>query len=218
MCGDEVVMLQRIIDSQYRRPSGLLGRWIGRRMAQQHVPENVWTVSLLEAQPHDRILEIGFGPGLAVEKLAPKVTEGLIAGIDFSRVMVAAATTRNAAAVRAGRVKLRYGDAIRLVYDNASFDKAYSIHSIYFWRKPAAALKEIHRVLKPGGSLVMTILPKEKWNTGDSGKYIGMADCTPYSGEEMRVMLLKAGFSSTRIEMDTSDRSSPSNYSVIGTK
>src|SRR5688572_25002621 len=107
MCGDEVVMLQRIIDSQYRRPSGLLGRWIGRRMAQQHVPENMWTVSLLEAQPHDRILEIGFGPGLAVEELAPKVTEGLIAGIDFSRVMVAAANTRNAEAVRAGRVKLR---------------------------------------------------------------------------------------------------------------
>lgn len=211
-------MLQRIIDSQYRRPSGLLGRWIGRRMAQQHVPENVWTVSLLNAQPHDRILEIGFGPGLAVEKLIPRVTDGLIAGIDFSRVMVAAATTRNAEAVKAGRVKLRYGDAIRLVYDNASFDKAYSIHSIYFWRKPAAALKEIHRVLKPGGFLVMTILPKEKWNSVDPGKYIGMADCTPYSGEELRTMMLKAGFSSTSIEIDTSDKSSASNYSVIGIK
>ena len=211
-------MLQRIIDGQYRRPSGLLGRWIGRRMAQQHVPENLWTVSLLDAQPRDRILELGFGPGLAVEKLATKVTEGVVAGIDFSRTMVAVANTRNAEAVRAGRVKLRYGDALRLPYDNASFDKAYSIHSIYFWRKPAGSLKEIHRVLKPGGFLVMTILPKEKWNAGDPEKPIGTPDCTPYSGEELKNMLLKAGFSSTRIEVDTSDKASSSNYSVVAIK
>lgn len=211
-------MLQRIIDSQYGRPSGLLGRWIGHRMARQHVPENLWTVSLLDAQSHDRILEIGFGPGLAVEKLSTHVTEGLIAGIDFSRTMVSAANTRNAQAVREGRVKLRYGDAIRLSYDNASFDKAYSIHSIYFWRRPAGSLKEIHRVLKPHGFLVMTILPKEKWNAADPEKPIGTPDCTPYSGEELRTMLLKAGFTSTRIAIDTSDKSSPSNYSVIGVK
>ena len=211
-------MLQKIIDSQYRRPSGFLGRWIGRRMAQQHVPENLWTVSLLEAQPHDRILEIGFGPGLAVEKLSPKVTEGLIAGIDFSRTMVALASTRNAAAIGAGRVKLRYGDVLRLPYENASFDKAYSIHSIYFWRKPAGSLKEIHRVLKPSGFLVMTILPKEQWTATQPERLLGMPDCTPYSGEELRTMLLKAGFSSIRIEVDTSEKSSPSNYSVIAVK
>ena len=207
-------MFQGIINSQYARPSGLLGRWIGRRMAHQHVPENLWTVSLLDAQPRDRILEVGFGPGLAVEKLAPKVTEGLIAGIDFSRVMVAVANTRNAEAVRAGHVKLRYGDALRLAYDNGSFDKAYSIHSIYFWRKPVASLKEIHRVLKPKGTLVMTILPKEKWNAADAQK----PGVTPYTGEELRTMMLKVGFSSTRIEMDSSDKASPSNYSVIGIK
>ena len=73
-------MWQRVMDEQYRRPSGLLGRWVGNKMARQHVPENQWTVGLLAAQPHDRILEVGFGPGLAIERLAQQVTDGQIAG------------------------------------------------------------------------------------------------------------------------------------------
>jgi ubiquinone/menaquinone biosynthesis C-methylase UbiE len=211
-------MWQRMIDDQYRRPSGLLGRWIGRKMARQHLPENDWTVSLLEARPTDRIIEIGFGPGLAVERLTKTVTKGLVAGIDFSQTMVSTARARNTTAIRERRVNLRYGDAARLPYDAATFDKAYSIHSIYFWPQPDRVLAEIYRVLKPQGILVLTILPKSKWGPDDPAKPLGTPDCKPYSGEELTLMLLKAGFSSTRIIIDTKEGASPSNYSVIATK
>jgi len=67
-------MLRDIVDAQYRRPSGLLGRYIARRMERDHLPKNLWTVHPLDARPTDRILEIGFGPGFAIEALVQKVT------------------------------------------------------------------------------------------------------------------------------------------------
>jgi len=207
-------MFQKMIDDQYRRPSGWLGRWIGRKMAQQHIPENEWTVHLLNPQPEDRILEIGFGPGIAIERVAPHLKEGHIAGVDFSQTMVKAARKRNAKAVEAGHVDLRYGDVLHLPFSDGSFDKVYSIHSIYFWPRPVDGLREIYRVLKTGGTLILTILPKEKWGTGDPDKPVGTPECRPYSGEELREMLAEIGYVDIQIVVEEK-AVSPSNFSLV---
>jgi ubiquinone/menaquinone biosynthesis C-methylase UbiE len=131
--------------------------------------------------------------------------------------MVVAARRRNAAAVKAGRVDLRYGDAADLPFDDAAFDKAFSIHSLYFWPHPLAALKEVWRVLKPGGLLVMTILPKERWNADDPDAVARTPECRPYSGAELAQMMAEASFSVPRIEQD-SHPAHASSYSVIGVK
>ena len=191
-------MWQKYLDGQYRQPSGLVGRWVGSKMAEQHVAENLWTVALLDVQPSDRILEIGFGPGIAVEAAAKRAARGFVAGVDVSRTMVAAASKRNIAAIRAGKVELRHADAAHLPYPDASFNKAFSIHSIYFWRDPLLALKDIYRVLKPHGLLVLTVLPKEKWNLADPDE-AGAPDCRPYSGDELLALMREAGFTGERI-------------------
>ena len=209
-------MWQKYIDGQYRQPTGLIGRWIGGKMARQHQPENHWTVNLLDVQPTDHILEIGFGPGIAIEAVANHATSGLVAGIDFSQTMVTAARKRNAANLRAGKVDLRYGDAANLPFAENSFDKAYSIHSIYFWPNPTAVLTGILRVLKPNGFVVLTVLPKEKWNP-ENPDLAGTPECKPYSGEELKTLLSKCGFGNMKIEADNNP-GMPSNYSVIGCK
>ncbi len=206
-------MWQKILDGQYRRPSGLLGRWIGAKMLRQHRPENLWTVDLLMLEPGDHVLEVGFGPGLAIREAARRVTSGRVAGVDFSAVMVRTAQRRNAAAHRSGRVDLHQADAAELPFADSTFDKAYSIHSIYFWPDPLKALRELHRVLKPGGLLVLTILPKEKWNPSNPDA-AGTPECTPYAGSELIDLLTQSGFKEPRIEAD-SDPSYPSNYSVL---
>ncbi|MEO8287750.1 MAG: methyltransferase domain-containing protein [Chloroflexota bacterium] len=210
------------LDSQYRRPFGEVGRKVGEAMARDHLPENLWTIGQIDAQPGDHILEVGFGPGVAIEELLKHVTTGLVAGIDFSQTMVDAATRRNIQAIRAGRADLRYGDAIELPFADATFHKAFSIHSIYFWSEPMSALRELHRVLKPGGLLVLTVLPKEKWPPNPPGSPLdfGTPECTPYLGRELKQMLLDAGFSSTRIEADAASPpgSNSSNYSVLAVK
>jgi len=208
------MFLDKLLDNQYRRPSGLVGQFIGRRMAQQHVPENAWTVALLDALPADRILEIGFGPGIAVEALARIVTRGQIAGVDYSRAMVAAASRRNREAIRDGRVALQVGEAARLPFPDGAFDKVYGIHTIYFWPDGPAGLKEMHRVLRPGGTAVLTILPKERWPAAPDGS-LGTPECRVYAGAELMELMRATGFSRTRIESDP-DPAKASNYAVVG--
>ncbi|MFN8374444.1 MAG: class I SAM-dependent methyltransferase [Anaerolineae bacterium] len=210
-------MFQRYLDGQYRQPTGLIGRWIGAQMARQHQPENQWTVELLDIQPTDTLLEVGFGPGFAIAKAAERAQQGVVAGVDFSQAMVKAARRRCAAALRAGRVDLRLGDAARLPFADNSFDKAFSIHSIYFWKEPARALQEMHRVLKPEGMVIFTILPRERWNEHDPNAPVGTPDCHAYSGDELSALLLNAGFVQPRITAD-SQRQHRSNYSIIARK
>ena len=184
------------IDGQFRRPTGVVGRIIGGRMAQQHESENEWTVALLSVQPTDHILEIGFGPGTTIRRLATLASNGCVTGIDFSHTMVQVARTRNAATIKAGRVSLTYGNAANLPYSENSFDKALSIHALYFWPDALRVLQEIQCVLKPGGMLALTLLPREKW-LGD-GK--GTPDCRVYSADDIVKLMLAAGFSNTSIE------------------
>ncbi len=201
------------IDGQFRRPTGVVGRIIGGRMAQQHEPENEWTVALLSVQPTDHILEIGFGPGTTIQRLATLASEGQVTGIDFSHTMVRVARKRNAAAIKAGCVNLTYGNAANLPYSENSFDKALSIHALYFWPDALQTLQEIQCVLKPGGMLVLTLLPREKW-PGD-GK--GTPDCRVYSADDVEKLMLEAGFSSTSIEQ-TPQNALFRELAVIGVK
>ena len=207
-------LIEQILDAQYRRPSGWLGAWIGRRMAKDHLPENLWTVKVLRPQAGEHLLEIGFGAGVAIAELERNNRQLQICGIDFSRAMLSAAMRRNQAALREGRVRLYYGDAAVLPFDPESFDKVFSIHSIYFWPDPLAVLAEIRRVLKPGGWVVLTVLPKELWNVGQPDRVVGTAECRPYSGAELDAMLRQAGFRAVRIEADSAPLLR-SNYCVV---
>jgi ubiquinone/menaquinone biosynthesis C-methylase UbiE len=211
-------VLQRLfnLDPHYRRPSGWLGRYVGRSMARDHQPENQWTVAMLAVQPNDHILELGFGPGIAIQALTKLAPHGRISGIDFSKTMVHAAGRRNRAAVRRGQVALHYGDVARLPFADRSFDKAFGIHTIYFWPQPLAALREIRRVLKPGGALTITVLPKERWNELDPDLPVGTPECRPYSGAELLSMLAEAGFVQTRIAQG--DPQQRSNFCAIGVR
>ncbi len=207
-------MFEKYIAGQYRRPTGLIGRWIGQKMVEQHRPENLWTVALLDVQPADQILDIGFGGGFAIEEIAKHLQQGGISGVDFSGTMVRAASRRNAAAIKAGRVNVGKGDAAHLPFADAAFDKVFSINSLYFWMEPLVALRQIWRVLKPGGTLIITLLLTERW-PGE------IPAATPtfraYSGAELRDLLTDAGFVNIRLEADP-NLENRSSASVIGHK
>src|SRR5450759_1107921 len=99
--------LRRLV-RQFGHPGGIAGRMAGWVMAHRRSNQqrNRWAVSLLEVQPTERVLEIGFGPGIAIAELARRATQGHVYGIDHSQVMVGQASRRNADAVRARRVCL----------------------------------------------------------------------------------------------------------------
>src|SRR3954452_16189627 len=98
---------QRVI-RQFHHPTGLAGRLVGRVMAHRssNRQRNEWAVSLLDVQPADRVLEVGFGPGIAIRELSRRALDGAVYGVDHSDVMVQRARKRTPPAVRPGRLPL----------------------------------------------------------------------------------------------------------------
>jgi ubiquinone/menaquinone biosynthesis C-methylase UbiE len=155
------------IVAQFAHPRGPIGRLVGLIMAYENRERNAWAVSLLKVQPSDRVLEIGFGPGWAVERVAALARAGFVAGVDHSETMVQVAIARNAVAVREGRVALQQGSALALPYEAESFDKVMVVNSLHHWPDPLAGLREAWRVLTPGGLVLIVEQPRA--TTSDSG-------------------------------------------------
>ncbi len=137
------------------------------------------------------MLEIGFGPGLGVQRLAALVPQGQVAGVDSSPVMLEAASRRNAAAIAAGRVELQLGSVTALPYADDCFDRGLAVQVINYLAEPLPGLREWRRVMKPGGRVAVFFEGPEKFErTRDmlAGIY------TPYSEQEVMGLLEQAGF------------------------
>jgi ubiquinone/menaquinone biosynthesis C-methylase UbiE len=119
----------------------------------------VWVIDLLDIQAHDRVLEVGFGPGVGIQLLARAASAGYVAGVDVSAAMVAQATARNVQAIASGQVDLRHGAVERLPFADQTFDKTLAINSMQVWPDAVAGLREMRRVLKTGGSIALGFTP-----------------------------------------------------------
>lgn len=144
-------MTDFILQRMFGNPSGLLGWLGGIVMARTRRDFIEWVISELDVRSTDSVLEVGYGPGFAVERIAEITREGFIAGVDPSPVMVKQATVRNFKEIEAGRADLKQGIAGDLPYDNGLFDKALAVNSIQTWHDPIRGLNELARVLKPLG-------------------------------------------------------------------
>jgi ubiquinone/menaquinone biosynthesis C-methylase UbiE len=148
--------------SQFGRPRGLVGRAAGWVMAARgsNRRRNEWVASLLDVQPADRILEIGFGPGIAIRELARLAERGRVYGLDHSEVMMRQARRRNAAAVRSGTVDLRVGAVDALPVFDEPLDKILAVNSLPFWPDPIARLEELRALLAPHGRIAIAQQPR----------------------------------------------------------
>lgn len=168
--------LQAILMWTFGCPRGVIGRLGGRLMAGANEGCGRWVVDLLEVERHANILEVGFGSGVVIGYLSELASEGYVAGIDASPEMVEQASARNAAAADTGRVDLRCGEAAYLPFGDDRFDAALSVNSMQVWPDQVAGLREIFRVLRPGGRIALGFTPQ----AGQSRE--GLADVLASAG------------------------------------
>jgi ubiquinone/menaquinone biosynthesis C-methylase UbiE len=149
------------IGAQLKSPNGQLGRLAGAAMAVINREPNSRSVAALDIGPEDTILELGCGPGMALNQMAGAATRGLVVGLDSSPDMLVLAARRNRATMRAGRTRLVLGRFDALPLHSESVDKVLAVNVAYFFRDNADELREVHRVLRPGGRVVVYATDRE---------------------------------------------------------
>lgn len=172
------------IASQFGNPRGLVGKWIGWLMTVKNNERIDWTLAHLGVNPGDQLIEIGYGPGVAIEKLIQSTPQIQITGIDHSETMFEQALRRNLKAIQTGQVTLHVGTVAPLSLPDRSFHKAFTINSSFFWPDPVGGFRELFRVLKAGGKIAVTVQPF----------FARSDDQFQKTGEKLVSQLTEAGF------------------------
>ena len=149
-------------------------------------------MELLDIQPADQVLEIGFGPGISIEAISNRLVSGSVTGIDHSKVMVRQATRRNRAAINSGSVRLFQSQPPDLPAEVGPFDKMLAVNVVMFWEDPVERLRKLKERLSPNGRIALTMQPRSaKATDADANR----------AGELMCDQLRAAGFRNVRLEI-----------------
>ena len=137
---------------QVRKPGGLLGRRLVRAMNLSHAALTDWGLEQLALLNADAILDIGCGGGRMVHRLAALAPGGKVTGLDYSEASVAASRDFNAKEIEAGQVRIELGSVAALPFADRTFDIVTAVETHYYWPDLPANVRDILRVLKPGGT------------------------------------------------------------------
>jgi len=143
----------QFIAEHARNARGLLGRLIAFIMARETWGQNLRVMDALGIDQADHVLDIGCGHGRSLTELAARAPRGHIVGVDPSELMIEIAAQRNRSLIEASRVEVVLSGVESLPFPDDVFDKAQCVHVLYFWKDIETPLREIARVLKPGGRL-----------------------------------------------------------------
>ena len=144
--------------------------YIGEKMVKQHRLETLWTIKLLKPQHDENILELGCGAGNAIKILLEQSTVSQVVGLNISQSILRSATIRNRYEINKERARLVQGNVNQLVFQDGYFTKVFSIHSVYFWDNLPETISEIYRVLKPQGTIILTLCSGKNGESWDDIK------------------------------------------------
>ncbi len=126
----------------------------GEGMEQDHLPITLPVLEKMRLEPTDNVLDVGCGSGWLSRRIAEKLPEGRVVGMDVSDQMVRVARRTSG---EYDHVLYVTGEVGEIPWEASFFTQAISVESAYYWPDPAAGLKEIFRVLRPGGKFWMLI-------------------------------------------------------------
>lgn len=178
------------IAGQLRQPHGEHAIEVGERMNKGNELMNLSAINMLHPQANDVILEIGMGNGFFVKDILGLAPAIHYIGCDFSEEMVRAAISHNQEFINNSQAKFFLASADSLPFESPTFNKVFTVNTLYFWENPPLVLNEIKRVLKPEGQLLIAIRPKEIMEHYAFTQY----GFTMYTKEYIENLLAENGF------------------------
>ena len=182
-----------------RRPSGLGGKIMVSMMNIGHRALARWGFRFLKLPEDAKVLDCGCGGGANIRKLLKKCPRGIVKGIDYSGVSVEKARKLNREAIADGRCAVWQGSVTEIIFASDWFDAVTAFETVYFWPELVQSFREVHRVLKPGGTFLICNecsgeQPRdERWTARIDGMTI-------YRDVQLKDVLEQAGFRNVEIQ------------------
>lgn len=183
----------RAVAAQLAKPEGEAGTKVAEHMNASNADMTRYAVDLLNCGDQDNILEIGPANGRFAEYVLSKGASVRYTGVDISETMVSTAREINKLHVESGRAVFEYVDGLHFPFADDTFDKVFTVNTLYFWKNPSLQLAEIRRVLKPNGLFCLAIASKNFMQSLPFTVY-GFILYTP---EEAQKLLSSHGFAPT---------------------
>ena len=152
---------------QFRKPSRWVGRFFLWMMNKRHSDLTDWGLQHVQVGRGFTALDVGCGGGGTIQKLAARATDAKVYGADYAPGSVAASRANNAELINADRVAVVQASVSALPFSEGRFDLVTAVETQYFWPDLVNDMKEIRRVLKPSGTLLVIA---EAYKAGGSSK------------------------------------------------
>jgi SAM-dependent methyltransferase len=192
------VCLAVYLARQVKKPDRLAGRLFACLMNRSHAPLTDWAFTHLDIPEGATAMDVGCGGGRTIDKLAAKAAQ--VYGIDYASGSVAASRAHNQRLIAEGRVHVEQASVSRLPFAEGKFDLVTAIETQYYWPNLAGDMKEILRVLKPGGRL-MVVAESYKGARNDVllGPVMKLLGSSRLSIDDHRALFLAAGYEGVEI-------------------
>ena len=181
--------------AQLRQPNGEYAIQVGVKMNEGNLQMNRDTLRVVNPGDGEKLLEIGMGNGGFVKGITENKPLLTYTGCDLSQEMVEEANRINADLVDKGQVVFVHANATSLPLGNETFDKIFTANTIYFWDDETIVLKELKRVLKPEGKLILSLRPRHQMEKYPFTKY----GFNMFSKQEICDLLESNGFKPEKI-------------------
>jgi ubiquinone/menaquinone biosynthesis C-methylase UbiE len=171
-------------------------------MNARHSKLTDWGLEHVSIEKHSIILDVGCGGGRTISKLAAIAAEGKVYGIDYAEESVAASKRTNAHWIEVKRVEIRHGSVSELPFSRGMFDLVTAVETHFWWPNLPTDLREIFRVLRPGGKIVIIAEVYKGANTTVAKlaeKHALRTGITLLSVDEHRELLAKAGYLDVKV-------------------
>ena len=189
------------VGSQLRRPSGRWGRLAGKVMTLANAKPNAVALAALGRSDGESLLELGCGPGRALQGLLRLPGVARVIGLDWSEIMLAQASRRNRLALTAGRLALVRGDFGRLPFADELADAVLAVNVVYFMSS-SAAVREARRVLRPGGRMVLYATDRSAMR---NWRFARHHSHRLFDRARLSALLIDAGFAADCIRIEAVD-------------
>ncbi len=173
------------LQKQFKRPNGVLGWFIGKVMEFDNRKINNWSIRQLSIQNGERVLEVGYGPGYCIHRIANRYPATLVDGVDISETMKETAQHKNQKAINKERIRLFVHDISEFQLDSIEYDRIFSVNNYPLWNDQKKALTHLYNMLKKDGTLLITVQPRGNEERDSRAERYG---------EEISEALHEAGF------------------------